>query len=325
MNHTHILTRQNALQPLWNVQNISLQQREHLSNSLASSAIEAISRHRRQITKESAVNHKEIDTNGVNRMLLRRPWRTDQKNRFLDKVWTPQFSTTPPKPFLLSFSTHLGDQTLARSIWKRSQLLDAFFRLAQGLLSGQRCCTLRLKLLAKKTVASCGWSYWQRRLDSCSSSLSLQRGWSARMATRWSSHRPACSLRYRSPHVSSSANDSPKKFTGAHSRRPPPFTFFSRLLRQNRTELVVLFGKRWEFGENREVWKAFVCQYAPPRSCHSWGLAEAKRCMPAPRRLRWMASDVIDAEFALRSCQWQCLDLSSTKRIFFLNLHQFLR
>ena len=67
-------------------------------------------------------------------MLLRRPRRTDQKNRFLDKVWTPQFSTTPPKPFLLSFSTHLGDQTLARSIWKRSQLLDAFFRLAQGLL-----------------------------------------------------------------------------------------------------------------------------------------------------------------------------------------------
>ena len=87
-----------------------------------------------KITKESAVNHKEIDTNGVNRMLLRRPWRTDQKNRFLDKFWTPQFSTTPPKPFLLSFSTHLGDQTLARSIWKRSQLLDAFFRLAQGLL-----------------------------------------------------------------------------------------------------------------------------------------------------------------------------------------------
>ena len=72
-----------------------------------------------KITKESAVNHKEIDTNGVNRMLLRRPWRTDQKNRFLDKVWTPQFSTTPPKLFLLSFSTHLGDQTLARSIWKR--------------------------------------------------------------------------------------------------------------------------------------------------------------------------------------------------------------
>ena len=95
-----------------------------------------------KITKESAVNDKEIDTNGVNRMLLRRPWRTDQKNRFLDKVWTPQFSTTPPKPFLLSFSTHLGDQTLARSIWKRSQLLDAFFRLAQGLNKlGSSCST----------------------------------------------------------------------------------------------------------------------------------------------------------------------------------------
>ena len=62
-------------------------------------AIEAVPRHRRQITKTSAVNHKEIDTHGVNRGPLRRPWRTDKKNRFLDKVWTPQFSTTPPKPF----------------------------------------------------------------------------------------------------------------------------------------------------------------------------------------------------------------------------------
>ena len=41
-----------------------------------------------------------------------------------------------------------------------------------------------------------------------------------RMATRWSSHHPACSVRYQSLHVSSSANDSFKKFTGARSRRP---------------------------------------------------------------------------------------------------------
>ena len=40
------------------------------------------------------------------------------------------------------------------------------------------------------------------------------------MATRWWSHHPACSIRYQSLHVSSSANDSLKKFTGAHSRRP---------------------------------------------------------------------------------------------------------
>ena len=90
-------------------------------------------------------------------------------------------------------------------------------------LSGQRCCKLRLKLLAKKTRYS------------CSSSSSLQRGWSARMATRWSTHHPACSIRYRSPHVSSSANDSFKKFTGARSRHHPPFILkFARSLRQNR-------------------------------------------------------------------------------------------
>ena len=91
-------------------------------------------------------------------MLLRRPWRTDQKNRVLDKVWTPQFSTTPPKPFLLSFSTHLGDQTLARSIWKRSQLPDAFFRLAQGLCASSRStrsepvCECSKFMYKKKTV-----------------------------------------------------------------------------------------------------------------------------------------------------------------------------
>ena len=35
-------------------------------------------------------------------------------------------SPLPSKTFSLSFSTHLGVQTLARSIWKRSQLPDAF-------------------------------------------------------------------------------------------------------------------------------------------------------------------------------------------------------
>ena len=73
---------------------------------------------------------------------------------------------------------------------------------------------------AAETTAACWWINWQRRLESWSSSSSLQRGWSARMATRWWSHHPACSIRYQSLHVSSLANDSFKKFTGARSRRP---------------------------------------------------------------------------------------------------------
>ena len=141
MNHTHILTRPKC-------PSATLESPEHfLATTRTLQCFTSKLGHRghvptsaAKITKESAVNYKEIDTNGVNRMLLRRPWRTDQKNRFLDNVWTPQFSTTPPKPFLLSFSTHLGDQTLARSIWKRSQLLDAFFRLAQGLNTGNGHC-----------------------------------------------------------------------------------------------------------------------------------------------------------------------------------------
>ena len=63
--------------------------------------------------------------------------------------------------------------------------------------SGQRCCKLRLKLLPCSTGEE----------EGCSSSSLLQTGWCARMATRWSSHHPACSIRYQSPHVSSSAND----------------------------------------------------------------------------------------------------------------------
>ena len=67
------------------------------------------------------------------------------------------------------------------------------------------------------------------------------------------------------------------------------------MVTETEPQVVVLFGKS-EFGDNREVWKAFVNQYALPRSCCSWGTVEAKRSMPAPRRLRWVASDVIDAE-----------------------------
>ena len=60
---------------------------------------------------------------------------------------------------------------------------------------------------AASAVANCGWNYcwwinWQRILESWSSSSSLLRGWSARMATRWWSHHPA---RGMSLHVSSSA------------------------------------------------------------------------------------------------------------------------
>ena len=72
--------------------------------------------------------------------------------------------------------------------------------------SSKRCYNLRLKLLAKE--------------EGCSSSSSLQTSWSARMATRWSIHRPTCSIRYRSSHVSSSANDSFKRFAGARSHHP---------------------------------------------------------------------------------------------------------
>ena len=130
-------------------------------------------------------------------------------------------------------------------------------------------------------------------------------------------------LWYRSLHVSSS-----ERFFQKVYGRPAPVDLTIHTVShgwQNRRSsflaVVARFGKRWEFGDNREVCKAFVCQYAPPRLCCSWGPAEAKRCMPAPRRPLdgQCDGDVIDAEFALRRCH-----LSSTEQIFF-HLHSSLK
>ena len=136
------------------------------------------------------------------------------------------------------------------------------------------------------------------------------------MATRWSSHRPACSIPYRSPHVSSLAKDS---LTNWQSLLVPAhvaltiYTFGT----VDRTACRGFFFREevriWSQSRGLESLCLPICT-TTSMLC-SWGIAEAKRCMPAPRRLHWMASDVIDAEFALRRCQ--CVHLSSIERVFF--------
>ena len=109
-------------------------------------------------------------------------------------------------------------------------------------LSAAVACKLWLKLLLADQPAKNTWKLIRRVRP-------LQRGWSARMATRWSSHRPAWSIMYRSLHVSSSANDSFKKF-----RAPAPVDLtihtFCTVYRTagRRSAVVARFGKRWEFG-----------------------------------------------------------------------------
>ena len=160
-------------------------------------------------------------------------------------------------------------------------------------LSGQRCCKLWLK-------------HWQRRLENCSSSSSLHRGWSVRMATRWSSHRPACFIRYRSPHVSSSVNDSFTKFRGPahvaltiHTFRTVERTAGRRFVRE---EVRI---------HNCEVWKAFVCQYAPPRSCAAGVLRKPNvACLHPDVSTGW---PVMWSAPSSHSTDY----LSSTERIFF--------
>ena len=131
------------------------------------------------------------------------------------------------------------------------------------------------------------------------------------MVTRWSSHHPACFKRSRSPHVSSSANDSFKTFTGACSCRPHHSHYSHG--RQNRRSsfcsgrgdnlvTIARLGKPLFANMHHRVYAVDGALRKPNVAC------------PHPD-IPWMASDVIDAEFALRRCQ--CVDLSSTERIFF--------
>ena len=88
------------------------------------------------------------------------------------------------------------------------------FQKPQQLGRARRACSLRHVRIAASRARSQQPALLQAvaetagEEESCSSSSSLQSGWSARMATRWSSHRLACSIRYRSLHVSLPANDS---------------------------------------------------------------------------------------------------------------------
>ena len=185
---------------------------------------------------------------------------------------------------------------------------------------------------AASAVASCSWNYWRRRRLFVK--FVTAKRLSARMATRWSSRRVrhykevVCKNGHSLVEPSSSSLQrgclqewplagratvprvlygiglcmSLRRRTILCDGRPLalPFTFSQAdIYTVDRT-----VGRRFvREGDNCEVWKAFVCRYAPPRSCCGWRIAQDKRCMSAPRRLHWMSSDVIDTEFALRRCQ----------------------
>ena len=128
--------------------------------------------------------------------------------------------------------------------------------------------------------------------------------------------RPACSMRYRSPHVSSSPNDYFKKFTtfiGARLRRPHHSHGFSHG-RQNRMS---------SFCSGRGEKLVTIARFGKPLFANMHHRNHAVAGDRGSQMLHaltqksplWMAKDVIDAEFAL--CRCQCVDLSSTERIFF--------
>ena len=114
------------------------------------------------------------------------------------------------------------------------------------------------------------------------------------MATRWSSHRPACSIRYRTLHVSSSANDSFKKFMGACSRRPHHSHFSHG--RQNRRSS---FCRCRTVREEVKILVTIV-RFVKPlfANMHHRVHAVAGPCgsqtlHAAPRCLHWMASVMV--------------------------------
>ena len=122
--------------------------------------------------------------------------------------------------------------------------------------------------------------------------------------------------RYRSPHVFFLGERFFQKVYGRPLASTSPFTLFARW---TEPQVFVLFGKRLEFGGNREVWKAFVCQYAPSRSCWPCGSQTLHARTQTSPPDGQCDGDVIDSEFALR----RCVDLSSTERIFFFSFALF--
>ena len=121
------------------------------------------------------------------------------------------------RPRVCSKPTHFRRRSGTRAGWRERQASTSRVQRAGPDLSGQRCSKLRLKLLPCSTGEE----------EGCSSSSSLQRGWSARMGTRWSSHHAACSIRYRSPHVSSSVNDSFLRAPACVALTGSPFARFA--------------------------------------------------------------------------------------------------
>ena len=81
---------------------------------------------------------------------------------------------------------------------------------------------------------------------------SLQRGWSARIETSSPSHRPACSVWYRSLHVPSSAKDSFKKFLGARSHCPH-YSHFSNGTQSRRSSFCSGRGENFSQTERRSA------------------------------------------------------------------------
>ena len=158
--------------------------------------------------------------------LLHVLYTVDEDCPFLSARWlrvenTPLQSRHQECPIRLGKFSRMRNNSISKTA--TAELGRA--RLACSSINTRTAQRARDPISAASAVASCGWNCcwwinWQRRLESWSSSSSLRRGWSPRMATRWSSHHPACSIRYQSLHVSSLANDPFKKFTGARSRRP---------------------------------------------------------------------------------------------------------
>ena len=197
-----------------------------------------------------------------------------------------------------AFTRFQKPQQLGRAWIACSSIVTSRAQRAEPDLNGQRCCKLRLKLLlvAKKTWKLIVEFVTTKRLV-CKNGHSLFEPPSRVFYTVFG----LCMSLRRQPILSKSLRTPAPVDLTIHTFHTVDRTAGCRFA------VVARFGKRWEFGDNRKVCKAFVCQYAPPRSCCSWGPVEANCCMSAPRRLHWMASVMV---------MWSTLSSQSTHATF---------
>ena len=176
-------------------------------------------------------------------------------------------SYTCANVYACAFSSFQNGNSWAGHRLRACHVRSAASQATELSLSGQQCSCCKLQqTLAKKKAFVFVWLVTAKKLV-CKNGHSLVQPPFCCLCLRTSLHQRTILL-YRRPRL-----------------RRNPHSHFS-------VAVVYMLDKTISFryvlgrSKNRDIWKAFACRYAPPRSCCSCGTAEAHCCIPTPRRLK---------------------------------------